>query len=710
MSNLDEKIRLKTGGLGLSEENYTIVEKNSILSAKEDTLAYKNAVIEAYNNLTTQGNFRGGWNASTNSPALTATPSAANDYYEVTVAGTQSITGSSTAFVLGDRVKSNGTAWVKVAFSLGDGSVAQTKLETLLNVFLNYLKDSFDWSTTDNRIVIQDASGNISFDLGEDGILKLFALTAGAISAKTVNGIELTPEDDYYQILTDSLGNVASLETWDGKLKNAEVDTKILKVASKIGLEADVDGGLIIRNLLTNSIIFSISATGEIALSNLTINVDSQEQYPLSLQDADGNINFALDRNSNVITKKSIATNAKKGFRRNLNHIIGYGQSLSVLSATGAITTSQRSGYNSLMFSGGVGPVTWAGNQSANEVDVYAALTSLQEVTAESPYSGVSEMIQERIQSENGFAPDTGYRLLLSAPGNGGMSLAQLSKGTMHYNHLLKDVSYGLLRANASGLTYGVDGIIWIQGESNLSDANYKAPLIQLWKDLDADIKAITGQTTPVKLIMYQTNGFNAVSVTAGTITVAAQQLELAIDDNYPHIIMAGPTYPYPCQSDNTHLTPMSSKRMGAMLGLVWKRIFVDGVDWKPIYVVDSLRQGNIVELEFYAYTMPLQFDTTNVSNPGNFGFRLFAANGTEITITSVTLTRKGTAVKIVAASTVYAGSYMTYGYDTGTYPGSGPTTGTRGNLRDSQAITFDASGINTVVYNWCPLFKYTLQ
>lgn len=65
--------------------------------------------------------FKNNWNASTNSPTLTTTPSANGDYYIVSVAGTQSITGSSVAFSVGDWVVSNGSAWVKTTPSLTPG-------------------------------------------------------------------------------------------------------------------------------------------------------------------------------------------------------------------------------------------------------------------------------------------------------------------------------------------------------------------------------------------------------------------------------------------------------------------------------------------------------------------------------------------------------------------------------------------------------------
>lgn len=59
-----------------------------------------------------QVNYKGTWDASANSPALTSPPAATTkgDYYVVSVAGTQ----FSITFAVGDWIISNGTAWEKV--------------------------------------------------------------------------------------------------------------------------------------------------------------------------------------------------------------------------------------------------------------------------------------------------------------------------------------------------------------------------------------------------------------------------------------------------------------------------------------------------------------------------------------------------------------------------------------------------------------------
>lgn len=91
----------KDGSKVLSDNNYTTSEKNKL------------GLLS-----TNQNSSLGAWNASTNTPTLTSNPSPAvqGQEYTVSVAGTQSITGSSIAFGAGDKIKSNGTAWVRIPY------------------------------------------------------------------------------------------------------------------------------------------------------------------------------------------------------------------------------------------------------------------------------------------------------------------------------------------------------------------------------------------------------------------------------------------------------------------------------------------------------------------------------------------------------------------------------------------------------------------
>jgi hypothetical protein len=81
--------------------------------------AYVDAVVTSIYNL------RGGWNANTNSPALSngGGGGVKGDVYTVTTAGSTSLDGVST-WAVGDQVQNAGAAWVRVAYSTAFGSMA----------------------------------------------------------------------------------------------------------------------------------------------------------------------------------------------------------------------------------------------------------------------------------------------------------------------------------------------------------------------------------------------------------------------------------------------------------------------------------------------------------------------------------------------------------------------------------------------------------
>ncbi|NSY17272.1 hypothetical protein [Neorhizobium sp. AL 9.2.2] len=66
--------------------------------------------------LPVNGSYKGSWNANTNTPTITAGVGANGDEYTVSVAGTNSITGTSTAWSVGDRAKftTNGNKWERI--------------------------------------------------------------------------------------------------------------------------------------------------------------------------------------------------------------------------------------------------------------------------------------------------------------------------------------------------------------------------------------------------------------------------------------------------------------------------------------------------------------------------------------------------------------------------------------------------------------------
>ncbi|WP_428663544.1 hypothetical protein [Runella sp.] len=653
------------------------------------------------------------WNASTNSPALTADSSAysAGTVFIVTAAGNAGFAGTNFAsgqtFQIGDQLRKINNQWFRGPFALADGTVAQVKLENPLSNFLSFVRGIFKIDLFGN-FNITDKNGIPALQITKTGITKLKELIVrNTITANKVNGVKFTNNDNFFLLQIDPRGYANFKAGKDGKLFAMEVRTPKLIIGTDLSLESDGTGGFAVKSISSGITLAGIDKRGKLKVKDIEVTPSLNDLYPFAIKDPNGILGYGFDRLLNLVDNRPSPTQTNKKLSRplaNINHLIIYSQSLGVGgSSTPPITTTQL--YNTICFS--AGPITWALDPTGSEAAKYAGFIPFTQPVQETPLAGLVEMLIQLLTAENGYTANDDNKFLVSAPGNGGMSLAQLSKGTTHYAHLMKDVEYGLLRANQDNKTYNVPFLFWMQGEANLSDTTYTNNLFALFKDINADIKARTKQPNDVMFIIYQTASFNAVSQTVATPTVAIQQLNAALNKSHKNIFMAGPMYQYTYNVDGIHLPALSSKLVGASLGIAAKKVW-DGIDWKPIIIQNYVLQGAILEVELRVPVEPLVLDTVTINNPGNYGFSLVSSSGAAITINSVTLTGSNR-IRIVAATAILAGSKLRYGFN-GVLGGSGPTGGTRGCVRDSQNVNFNPNGTNFRIYNWMPITEYTIN
>lgn len=437
-------------------------------------------------------------------------------------------------------------------------------------------------------------------------------------------------------------------------------------------------------------------------------------QYKCCFADKAGNVLFGIDNNGKIIpSQEPLKSNGVYDF--DINHVIGYGQSLSVgYVGYPALTTSQK--YDNLMFYRGQVPQLDYPSENASQW--YLSLVPAVEsngVTGstdatqrgETTSSGCGDMIKERILVEDGKSySDHNYKILTSCAGYGGMSISQLSKGTSHYNRMIEQAQYGLTLSNAAGKNYAVQAVSWTQGEADYSlgttKVNYLNALNQLVTDINTDIKAAIAQTKDIPLISYQIASHPVASVTNPVIALA----QLEAEETNPLVFIATPTYHLPyANPNNWHLTNVGLRWLGAYYGLAYKRIVIDGEDWKPLKPISAKKQSNILDITFNVPHGKLEFDTTQVSANTNMGFELVDSSGNALTIDSVAIADSNR-VRIIATSNIPTGAKVRYGWS-GTAT-TGPISGARGNLRDTQGdeIVLDSSGINKRMDNWCVIFE----
>ncbi|PYE31212.1 collagen triple helix repeat protein [Rhizobium sp. PP-WC-1G-195] len=158
-------------------------------------LGADNLVPSSY--LPVVGSYKGSWNANTNSPALTAGTGTNGDEYTVSVAGTSSITGTSTAFAVNDRLKftTNGNKWERLPNTNAVTSVAgKVGAVALVVGDITGLQNALDLKATSSALSQVAVSGN-SDNLTQGTTNLLMTTTersklAGIAAGATVNSAD----------------------------------------------------------------------------------------------------------------------------------------------------------------------------------------------------------------------------------------------------------------------------------------------------------------------------------------------------------------------------------------------------------------------------------------------------------------------------------------------------------------------------------------
>ena len=388
-----------------------------------------------------------------------------------------------------------------------------------------------------------------------------------------------------------------------------------------------------------------------------------------------------------------------------IHQIVSYGQSVSF--GTAAIPPISTEPHPSnLMFASGVRAQFGEGDATANRASLVPFQESHYYWLGETPVAGMLEMIDQlRMQEDGHRSADQGIRYLGSAPGKGGQTVKALSFGTEPFEQLTWDLYFGAVHARMRGAEYRLGAVTWGQGESDQywgTDAQtYRASVDALRRQINWVNEVVTGTAESVPMIAYQVSAHVAAGSASPDIALA--QLDDGREN--PDFHLATPLYMMDFV-DEYHLDARSSKWLGAYFGLAYKRAVVDGEDWQPLHPLRARSTGRLIVADFHVPVPPLAFDTAQVADPGQYGFRVVDPDGSDNPVTGIAIDRAGTRVWIAAARPIAAGSSLRYAWDGDKQ--SGRLTGPRGNLRDSQGdrLVFDPEGIAAPMHNWCVIFE----
>jgi hypothetical protein len=323
---------------------------------------------------------------------------------------------------------------------------------------------------------------------------------------------------------------------------------------------------------------------------------------------------------------------------------IGMGQSwdygTNSASYDATFTTSPLDGTNCLMPSQGVYAAAW------NATVTISSLVALYENGANGSIETWCSRAGHAIQSGFTAAALTGPKQGFVISARGGTPYIGLKRGAPTYTQMLNYISQIKTVAAAQGLTARVRSFVTLQGEND-SPTNrdeYANDMLTWRRDLDADVRYITGQAEPLFLVLIQCN--ESVGPDPNTSLANVDTMDLGA----PYCIVSHPSYCIGPQ-DNAgganaggHFMAMGWVQFGEQIGHAILRS-VYGAGHKPI----RLRRG--VPGAYWSakspytitlsYSRPVLIDSSNAvidnTQLANYGFTFADQSGSPPTISTVT-------------------------------------------------------------------------
>ena len=298
--------------------------------------------------------------------------------------------------------------------------------------------------------------------------------------------------------------------------------------------------------------------------------------------------------------------------------------------------------------------------------------------------------------------------------GQDGTIISNLGKGSLPYQKLISDIETAYTTAKERGWDFVMPALCWMQGETDVNSypgTNYKELLLKFVKDIEQDVKKITGQNQDVEIVCYQTNSltraehFNSLAYNCQETEVPQSQLVLIRDNPVFHA--SGPTYPYECVNDIIHIDGIGQQKHGILAALAVQDIIHHKNNQRGLLPQKIESKDSDIIIYFQVPHPPLYFDTTLVSKVRNYGFSVITPDNRDIT-KSVYLHDDLVQIKCLEYPTKCRVRYAI----NGEFMKSGRSHGPRGNLRDSQgdSISIVIQGKTYPISNWCYQFDIPFE
>lgn len=586
----------------------------------------------------------------------------------------------------------------------------------------------------DSNFVMQlaDSDGNVAFSVKEDEIhTKELSLTRNGVvfgAQSIISTDELAfavlDEEGFFSVCIDKEGNLISAKSVSDCIAVGE---HLLTSASDLSFGViDDEGfyGVYVDNVGNYRTVESSSTSTFHADEIAKLNTEGLR----SLSVTDGTFNTEVARPV-----------------WDYNHFLMYGQSLST-GQEGWPALSKVARHGNLMLGGATRPVSGSAAaftpvgasilqplisvvQSGASVLTDAQVAELavgSQALGEDPLVGMVNFAKLQHNQRLLVSNDASRVFVASSAGVSGTTIEQLSAGASPnmFLRLVQAAEKVKSIATASGKSYGIVAVVFLQGEYNYdaqfggdtTKDGYKAKLSKLYDDIEAQVKtAISGQTEPPIFITYQTGA----QYTRDDKGLAIGMAQLELSQERRNWYLASPAYPY--TDKGGHMDSNGYRWLSKQFGKVWARVVEQGRSWKPLSPLVAQVRGDEVLVSFHVPSPPLAFDSPYVKSAAvsypNKGFEVLV-NGVSVGITSVQIVAD-TVVRIRLATSATGVVEIRYAGKTA-HQGNG-------SLRDSdQTVADDVYTYNAgtgqypeanipslvdkpyPLHNWCVAFHIT--
>ena len=290
--------------------------------------------------------------------------------------------------------------------------------------------------------------------------------------------------------------------------------------------------------------------------------------------------------------------------------------------------------------------------------------------------------------------------LICTFPGGQGETLLKdLGKSSVPYQEFMENIETAYLQAKENGWDFLIPAICWMQGESDIEeypDTDYQQLLLQIWKDMNADIRSITQCKDTIRFICYQTNSltrgkkFHAENFNC-TETAVPQSFVNQLRNN-DGFWASGPTYPCSFVGEHIHIDTKGQQHIGELAARSALGIIRGSKRNRGLIPLETSVDNHDVVIHFNVPTPPLVIDTILVRKANNYGFSVITKDNRNI---ANTVSLKGDSI-IITCSESPQNSKIRYAVNGEPFK-SGNLHGPRGNLRDSNN-------------NWCYQFDQLIH